>query len=189
VNQVVTGQTTAAGVTAGLRSAAAPFGELAPVDPALPYGKLVDVAGRPYDLPLAIELVYEGYLLHYRQSRVLAPGCPAETLLLAGDYFYAHGLRLVASTGEIGAVALLTRLMAVCSFLRVLQADFHTDDDLWELTARAVGAGDGRCRVAAAGAYDTLDGLIAAGRTAGLPAAAAAGLDAVRTCAARNQEE
>jgi hypothetical protein len=188
VSKAATGQTTASGVTTGLRAAAATFGEPAPGDPALRYAMVVDVAGRPDDLPLAIELVYEGYLLHYRQSRVLASGCPAETLLLAGDFFYAHGLRLVAGAGDIGAVALLARLMAACSFLRVQQAGFDMDDDLWELTALAVSAGDGSCRDAAAGAYDTLDELIAAGRTTGLPAAAAAGLRAVRTCAAETQE-
>jgi hypothetical protein len=188
VSRVAAGQTTASDVAAGLREAAAAFGELAATDPAPRYAALVNVAGVPADLPLAIELVYEGYLLHYRRSRALTPGCPAQTLLLAGDYFYAHGLRLVARAGDIGAVTLLTRLMAACSFLRVQQADFGTDDDLWELTALAVGAGDGRCRDAAAGAYDNLDELIAAGRTAGLPAAAAAGLNAVRSCAAETQE-
>jgi hypothetical protein len=177
-----------AGVAAGLRAAAALFGEPATTQASLRYAPLVDRAGRPADLPLAIELVYEGYLLHYRTSRALAPGDPAETLLLAGDYFYAHGLRLVARTGDIRAVALLTRLMAACSYLRVQRAEFATDDDLWELTALAVGAGDGRCRAAAAGAYDHLDGLIAASRTAELPAAAAAGLIVVRACAAETKE-
>jgi hypothetical protein len=182
------GLTGGSGVAAGLREAAELFGELASVEPALRYAALVDGAGRPADLPLAIELVYEGYLIHYRNSRTLAPGDPAETLLLAGDYFYAHGLRLVARTGDIGAVALLTRLMAACSFLRVQQAAFSIDDALWELTALAVGAGDGPCRAAAAGAYDRLDALIAAARTADLPAAAAAGLCAVRACKAETEE-
>ena len=176
------------GVAAGLRAAAALFGAPASTQAPAKYAPLVDQAGRPADLPLAIELVYEGYLLHYRTSRALAPGDPAETLLLAGDYFYAHGLRLVARTGDIGAVALLTRLMAACSFLRVQQAAFATDDDLWELTAFAVGAGEGPCRTAAAGAYDRFEGLIAASRTADLPAAAAAGLAAVRARAAGSQE-
>jgi hypothetical protein len=177
-----------AGVVAGLRAAAALFGEPATTQAPLRYAPLVDRTGRPADMQLAIELVYEGYLLHYRTSRALVPGDPAETLLLAGDYFYAHGLRLVARTGDIGAVALLTRLMAACSYLRVQQAAFATDDDLWELTALAVGAGDGPCRAAAAGAYDRLDGLIAASQTADLPAAAAAGLTVVRACAAETGE-
>jgi hypothetical protein len=177
-----------AAVAAGLSTAAALFGEPSKIQTPPRYAPLVDRAGRPADLPLAIELVYEGYLLHYRTSRALVPGDPAETLLLAGDYFYAHGLRLVARTGDMGAVALLTRLMAACSFLRVQQAAFATDDDLWELTAIAVGAGDGPCRAAAAGAYDRFDELIAASRTADLPAAAAAGLSAVRACAAETEE-
>jgi hypothetical protein len=178
-------QTTTSHVAAGLRGAAAPFGALAPGDASLRYAAVVGPDGQT-DLPLAIELVYEGYLLHYRQSRALAPGCPAETLLLAGDYFYAHGLRLVARVGDIDAVALLTRLMAACSFLRVQQADFATDDDLWELTALAVGAR--HCRQAASRAYDALDALIATGRTADLTAAAAAGLAAVRACGALTEE-
>ena len=178
----------AAGVAAGLRAAAALFGEPATTQAPPRYAPLVDRDGRAADLPLAIELVYEGYLLHYRTSRALAPGDPAETLLLAGDYFYAHGLRLVARTGDMGAVALLTRLMAACSFLRVQQAALATDDDLWELTALAVGAGDGPCRAVAAGAYDRFDGLIAGSRTADLPAAAAAGLTVVRACAVETEE-
>jgi hypothetical protein len=182
-----TGRSRTDGVAAGLRAAAALFGEPASTQAPSKYAPLVDQAGRPADLPLAIELVYEGYLLHYRTSRALVPGDPAETLLLAGDYFYAHGLRLVARTGDMGAVALLTRLMAACSFLRVQQAALATDDDLWELTAFAVGAGDGPCRVAATGVYDHFEGLIAASRTADLPAAAAAGLTAVRTCAAQSE--
>ena len=44
-----------------------------------------------------------------------ATGRPA---LLAGDVFYAHGLRLVAARGDVQSVALLTRLMSACSCLR-----------------------------------------------------------------------
>lgn len=173
---------------AGLRRTASVFGTVRHQELALPYAALVDVPERAADLPLAIELVYEGYLLHYRQGRALAPELSPETLLLAGDYFYAHGLSLVAQAGDMGAVGLLARLMAVCSHLRVQQAPFAADDSLWELTALAVGAGDGPCRAAAAGAYDRIDDLIAAGRTDDLAPAGLAGLAAVRACAARIQE-
>ena len=172
----------------GLRRVAAVFGAVRDEPIRLPYAHLVASPGRAADLPLAIELVYEGYLLHYRQSRALAPRLSPETLLLAGDYLYAHGLSLVAQAGDMGAVAVLTRLMAVCSYLRVQKAPFAVDDGLWELTALAVGAGDGPCRAAAAAAFDRIDRLIAAARTGDLPPAVTAGLAAVRACAADAQE-
>ena len=41
--------------------------------------------------PLALEFVYEGYLSHYREARLLAAGRrPSTTALLAGDRFYAQ---------------------------------------------------------------------------------------------------
>jgi hypothetical protein len=197
----VEGLTAAAGdgeaertVVEGLRRAAAMFGTPTNRSPRLQWLALLGVPrcagnpranGRANDLPLAIELVYEGYLLHYRQSRTLARGLPFETRLLAGDYFYAHGLRLVAHTGDVGAVALLTRLMAACSFLRAQRARLEVDDSLWELTVAAVGAGDGPCRTAAAGAYEHFDQLAAAARADELPTAVEAGARAVLACAAR----
>jgi hypothetical protein len=80
----------------------------------------------------AIELIYEGYLFHYRESRLcaIAPG-EHETALLAGDFLYARGLRLIAERGDVGAVDLLARLMAVCSSLRSAETPFSADDALW----------------------------------------------------------
>lgn len=82
----------------------------------------------------AMELIYEGYLLHYRQSRVSVVGGGLERSLLAGDVFYARGLHLIAARGDVDAVDLLARLMASCSCLRVSEAPFSEDDALWAYT-------------------------------------------------------
>ena len=89
------------------------------------------------DYIAALELIYEGYLVHYREGRCggLPVGEP-EAALLCGDVFYARGLRLIAARGDVVAVALLTRLMASCASLRDAAAPFAADDALW---AYAVG--------------------------------------------------
>lgn len=132
-----------AAVQRGLREAAAALPAVMPVAGAeapLLYGPLLDaVAPGADDAPLAIELIYEGYLLHYRESRLLRPAS-RENSLLAGDFFYARGLRLVARRHDVTAVDLLTRLMASCSCLRSLEAPFSHDDDLWVVTVAGLGA-------------------------------------------------
>ena len=127
----------------GLAAAAAALRVVAPAetgDVPLLYGPLLAaVAPASDDDTLAFELIHEGYLLHYRQGRLLRP-LSRETSLLAGDFFYARGLRLVARRGDIEAVDLLTRLMASCACLRAAQAPFSHDDDLWVVTVAAIGA-------------------------------------------------
>ena len=127
----------------GLAAAAASLRVAAPAatgDVPLLYGPLLAaVAPASDDDALAFELIHEGYLLHYRQGRLLCPS-DCETSLLAGDFFYARGLRLVACHGDIAAVDLLTRLMASCACLRAAGAPFSHDDDLWVVTVAAIGA-------------------------------------------------
>lgn len=132
-------------------------------------------------LPLAVEQVYEGYLAHYRTSRALAAGVADAPRLLAGDYFYAHGLRSIAAGGDIEAVGLLTQLMASCSFARLEQASLSIDDDLWEMTVIAVAAGRGSpARDAATRAFAAVRSAISGNDLDELAAAAAGGLRAVR---------
>jgi hypothetical protein len=162
------GETVCSGrVLEGLRRVAAPFGEVSSEAIPLPFAELLRDAPRSY-AALAVELVYEGYLLHYRSSRVLQ-GATAETRLLAGDHFYARGLGLVAQADDIAAVSLLARLMAACSCLRVQHLPFHLDDTLWEVTALAVGSNDVSCRECGARAHAVAADLIAAERAAELP--------------------
>jgi hypothetical protein len=119
----------------------------------------------------AIEYVYEGYLLHYRESRVLASDATVDRRLLLGDRFDALGLRLVTDAGDIDAVRLLTRLMAACSWMRVAGCPFAYDDDLWALTvAGMASAYQGGNAYAALAVFDEVDRLIARERIERLPA-------------------
>ncbi len=124
----------------------------------------------------AVELIYEGYLLHYRESRACLPGATREHSLLAGDFFYARGVRLVAARGDAAAVGLLARLMASCSYLRSVGAPFADDDALW---ATAMG-GLAALRAGASSStvehvFDGLDEAVARGDAADVGALASAG--------------
>jgi hypothetical protein len=134
----------AAGVAAVLSAAGEAFGPAPAAAPAPRWGALyaelgvgpgggagADVASYATD----VELIYEGYLLHYRESRALALAAgDLETRLLAGDCFYARGLRGIAARGDAEAVGLLARLMAACSYMRSTGAPFAADDALWAYT-------------------------------------------------------
>ena len=68
----------AAAVTMGLSAAGSAFGSPAPTPAALRWGPLFDAldGDGDDDYVTAVELIYEGYLLHYRDSRVIAtPAC------------------------------------------------------------------------------------------------------------------
>lgn len=124
----------------------------------------------PEVYPLALEFVYEGYLAHYRVSRLLGPGTSLATRLLAGDHFDASGLRLVARAGDLDAVRLLTRLMASCSWLRAEQQPFACDDDLWALCVAGVASSaSGGNAFAALRVFDDVGRLFERGRVERLP--------------------
>jgi hypothetical protein len=127
----------AAGVAAALVAAGEAFGPAAAAGPEPRWGALyVELEGDAGQACATdIELIYEGYLLHYRESRALAlPAGDLETRLLAGDCYYARGLRGIAARGDAEAVGLLSRLMAACSYLRSTGAPFAADDALWAYT-------------------------------------------------------
>jgi hypothetical protein len=129
-----------------------------------------EAAAGAADYPLAIELIYEGYLLHYRRSRVASPGGGDASRLLAGDYLYARGLRVVAAAGDVDSVRLLTRLMAVCSYLRTEGADFACDDDVWAFTVAALAALRLGCPVARPEAtFSAVEGAIVDGELERVP--------------------
>lgn len=90
----------------------------------------------PERFALALETIYEGYLVHYGHPRLFAPPGPDEAILL-GDYLYAHGLVRVADTGELDAVAALADLIATCAHLRAEGAG--GDGDAWIATCRRLG--------------------------------------------------
>ena len=82
----------------------------------------------PEPLALGVETIYEGYLVHYGNSRLFAPA-DDDVALLLGDYLYAHGLVHVAATGDLDAVAALAELISTCAALRADSAP--GDADAW----------------------------------------------------------
>lgn len=137
--------------------------------PALRWGLLFDAldGGGDQGYVTAIELIYEGYLYHYRESRVSAPVDDGHaTALLAGDFFYARGLRLIAARGDAEAVGLLARLMAACSYLRGVAAPFADDDALWAYAMGGLAAlRRGVPPTTAAALFEQFDAAVADGVT------------------------
>jgi hypothetical protein len=149
-----------------LRAVAAPCGPLAAAPPTLRWGLLLAALDKSIDLHYvtALELIYEGYLLHYRESRVSAAVGGPEASLLAGDVLYARGLHLIAASGDVRAVDLLARLMASCSCLRSLEAGFSDDDALWAYTVGGIAAmRGGAALTTVAAVFDRVDEELASG--------------------------
>ena len=63
---------------------------------------------------LVLELIREGYLVHYGAGRMVRTEDP-DLALLAGDRLYALGLARLASLGDLGAVTELADLIALCA--------------------------------------------------------------------------
>jgi len=93
-------------------------------------------AAAPGEYALVVEAVYEGYLLHYGESRLLA-GYDADLALLAGDYLYALGLDRLAALGDQRAIAILSDLISRCAQLHV-EGDPGPIPGLWEAAAREI---------------------------------------------------
>ncbi len=66
------------------------------------------------DYDLLVETIFEGYLQHYGEGRVLRPADP-ELALLAGDRLYALGLSRLAALGDLEAIAVLADVISECA--------------------------------------------------------------------------
>ena len=87
---------------------------------------------------LAVETIYEGYLVHYGRPRLFAPG-DGDTVLLLGDYLYAQGLVRLAAAGSVEAVADMGELISLCAQLR---AEGSGDDGpAWAASVAQLGQG------------------------------------------------
>ena len=99
-------------------------------------------AGRRDEVAFVVEAIREGFLLHYRHSRLLRADIEPDLALLAGDHLYALGLARLAALGDVEAVAELADVISLCA-----QAHAQDDPDLaqaaWEAGAAAVGWGGG----------------------------------------------
>jgi hypothetical protein len=96
-------------------------------------------AGRREDYELLVEAIYEGYLLHYGEPRVVRVP-EADLRLLAGDRLYAIGLARLVELGDTLAVAELADTITL-SALAQGAGSARLADAVWDAGARAVGWG------------------------------------------------
>jgi hypothetical protein len=111
---------------------------------------------------LLVETIYEGYLLHYGASRVLAPP-EADLGLLAGDRLYALGLARLVALGDTEAVAELADTITL-SALAQAAGEPALAGAVWDAGARAVGWGSSAAhrhakRLAFAGAPEAIEAM------------------------------
>ena len=90
----------------------------------------------PARFELALETIYEAYLVHYGRPRLFDPPGDDERVLL-GDYLYAHGLVRIAEAGGVDAVAAMAELISRCAALRA--EGTAGDGEAWVDAARALG--------------------------------------------------
>lgn len=90
----------------------------------------------PAEYALVVEAVFEGYLLHYGEPRLLA-GHDADLALLAGDYLYALGLDRLAALGDEHAVGILSDLIGRCAQLHA-EGDPASIPARWKAAAREI---------------------------------------------------
>jgi hypothetical protein len=88
---------------------------------------------------LLLELIYEGYLLHYDTPRLLCP--PDRDLgLLAGDRLYALGLARLVALGDLVAVAELADVITLTALAHGADCG-ELADAIWDAGALAIGWG------------------------------------------------
>jgi len=103
---------------------------------------------------LGLETIYEGYLLHYGQSRLFAP-VDRDTAVLLGDYLYAHGLVRIAVVGDVAVVGDLSELISLCARVRAEHDPAAVVDGVaWAATAAALGRSNGVLEAARASLRD-----------------------------------
>jgi hypothetical protein len=95
--------------------------------------------GSSAEYELLVETIYEGYLLHYHDPRVLHAR-EADLGLLAGDRLYALGLARLVALGDIEGVAELADVITLCALAHGGGCP-ELAAAIWMAGARAVGWG------------------------------------------------
>ena len=117
-----------------------PLAAVEPVDgPASIAASGPRAAGRREAYELLVEAIYEGYLLHYGEPRVVRVP-EADLKLLAGDRLYAIGLARLVELGDTLAVAELADTITLSALAQGAGASLLADA-VWAAGARAVGYG------------------------------------------------
>jgi hypothetical protein len=96
-------------------------------------------AGNREEYELLVEAIYEGYLLHYAEPRVLRVA-EADLGLLAGDQLYAIGLARLVAIGDTHAVGELADTITLSALAHGAGAP-QLAAAVWRAGARAVGWG------------------------------------------------
>ncbi len=116
---------------------------LAKAEGPTPHGELAArgplAAGREEEVALVVEMVREGYLLHYGVARVV-DGSDLDLALLAGDRLYALGLAKLADAGDLASVRELADVIALSAVAHAGE-DAELADAVWLAGAGAVGWG------------------------------------------------
>jgi len=95
--------------------------------------------GHEEEYRLLLEAIYEGYLVHYGEPRVVrAP--EADLGLLAGDQLYAIGLARLVAIGDTHAVSELADTITL-SALAQAAGETELAEAVWRAGGRAVGWG------------------------------------------------
>ncbi|HEY3865771.1 MAG TPA: hypothetical protein VGL54_06775 [Solirubrobacteraceae bacterium] len=95
--------------------------------------------GRREEYELLIEVIYEGYLLHYGTPRV-AHAAEQDLGLLAGDRLYALGLARLVALGDLAAVAELADTITLSALAQGAGRP-ELAEAVWAAGARAIGWG------------------------------------------------
>src|SRR5207245_2355895 len=111
---------------------------------------------------LLVEAIYEGYLLHYDEPRVVRVE-DADLRVLAGDRLYAVGLARLVALGDTAAVRELAATITLSALAHGTEA-VELARAIWAAGARAVGWGASRAheeakRLVLAGAAEAFEAM------------------------------
>jgi len=95
--------------------------------------------GNEREYELLLEMILEGYRLHYDEP-VVVDTPDADLALLLGDHLYALGLSRLAELGDLDAVAELADVISLAAQARTA-SDAELAGALWDAGAASVGWG------------------------------------------------